>query len=762
MRQLGLVFLISFICGHICFSQTFQKLDIEIEVNGAVLNNGLAGGLNAPQLSEVDLNNDQISDLYIFDRSGNVHLTFLNAGTQENPNYKLDSKYSRNFPTDVGNFVALRDYDQDGIMDLFGHGNIQNSPLSVKVYKGFYQNDKINFERILFDESDFLHYTDGGGNTRIIEFPESDYPAFLDVDDDGDLDILTFDFEGSHVIFFQNQSQEQGFGNEKLIFILKDDCWGRFLEDMTSPDLILSDDANLCATGFTGNQVDDRENIHPGSTLLAFDANNDGKKDLALGDISSSNITLLYNTGSNETAWITDQNGAYPFPQSDSIRIPDFPATFLLDLDGDNVKDLVACPSKITQTPDIETIWFFKNTGSNEIPEFQLIQKDFLGNEMIDLGTDSNPTFADVNADGLLDMVVGNTTSYIGNGVEKDSRLFLFENTGTPTEPKFELIDDNWLNFRQFSQIPAPNGTFGFAPTFGDLDGDGDEDLLVGEEEGKLFFVRNNAGAGNPMTFDFPQFGWQGIDEGTYSKPQIVDLNRDNLPDIVLGKSQQKVRYFQNQGTTTNPQFDPNDQNPPNNSDLGGMIAPPKLSGAVNSIGFAAPVVLDFGNAFNIVLGSDRGDIRLYNNIENNLDGEFNLAKSNFGNVREGFRTSPALADLDGDGIYEMAVGNIRGGISIYKTNLHVDGTTNITSIENQIGIDVSPNPFSEFIKLSFSNLSSTAGTYTIFNAIGQEVEKGHLLSRQNTLILSHLNSGIYFLNIVIDDITVTKKIIKN
>ncbi|HNM27818.1 MAG TPA: hypothetical protein PKL15_20395, partial [Saprospiraceae bacterium] len=70
-------------------TQMFQRLDFPVSSNGSQLEFPFAGGLNAPQLSAADLNQDQIPDLVVFDRSGDVLLTFLNEGIAGKTSYRF-------------------------------------------------------------------------------------------------------------------------------------------------------------------------------------------------------------------------------------------------------------------------------------------------------------------------------------------------------------------------------------------------------------------------------------------------------------------------------------------------------------------------------------------------------------------------------------------------------------------------------------------------------------------------------------------------
>jgi len=61
--------------------------------------NPWAGGLNSPQLSQIDLNGDGIKDLFIFEK-GYDHqiLTFINGGTADSVDYVYAPEYEEKFP----------------------------------------------------------------------------------------------------------------------------------------------------------------------------------------------------------------------------------------------------------------------------------------------------------------------------------------------------------------------------------------------------------------------------------------------------------------------------------------------------------------------------------------------------------------------------------------------------------------------------------------------------------------------------------------
>jgi hypothetical protein len=86
-----------------------------------------------------------------------------------------------------------------------------------------------------------LLYSDYVGSFSNLYVSSSDIPAYVDVDFDSDIDILTFSISGQRIEYHQNQSMELYGHNDSLVFVLKNECWGKFSEDPNNNSLILND-----------------------------------------------------------------------------------------------------------------------------------------------------------------------------------------------------------------------------------------------------------------------------------------------------------------------------------------------------------------------------------------------------------------------------------------------------------------------------------------------------------------------------------------
>lgn len=718
--------------------QGFSPYAAPVTEHGIQLGNPWAGGLNAPQLSAADFNNDGVPDLYLFDREGNVHLTFIAVQAEGQIRYVFNPAYAAAMPR-LDSWVMLRDYNGDGIMDIFAYSDLIGID-GMCVYTGFYRNDTLQFNRFKHTGPfNLASFPLRGSIMTPIYITRADYPAIDDVDCDGDQDLLTFNLAGGYCEFYRNQSVERGFGKDSLIFTLDDNCWGGFYESGVTEKVDLAPAAGACfrASADADLTLNFR---HAGSTLLTLDMDGDGDKEIILGDVSFSNLNLLTNGGNCAGAWMNQQDNL--FPSNDvPVNLSIFPAAFHLDLDQDGRNDLAVAPNARFGSENREVLWHYRNEGTAEKPRFVLKQRDYLVGDMIDIGTGANPAFADVNGDGLLDLVVGNQSLFHLDN-DRDTRMLLYLNTGTSRQPHFTLEDEDWLGFSRFANV-----AFGFTPAFGDLDQDGDLDLLVGEEAGRLFFLENQAGAGQPMRFGAVVFPYLNIDVGLASTPHIADVDGDGLEDILVGERTGNVNFFRNTGVRGNPVFDPNPGNPPNTAFFGGIDT--RQPGYV--AGFSAPALITVGDSLLVLTGSEDIGLQLFRGRRSDLGAIFTQSALPVPQSILGFNSRPALADIDNDGFLELAIGNNRGGMLLFKTPFQTGTTTAVRGqAKDLMRLDVFPNPARGTFQIRFPEaLVHPRSVLQLIDVQGRLVRQWADPVAEAPLELHGLSSGWYAVRLI-------------
>ncbi len=720
--------------------QMFERLNPPVVVNGQQLDFPFVGGLNNPQFSEADLNRDGIQDLVLFDRVGDIVLTFLNLGTPNQVSYIYAPEYACNFPK-LLDYVLLRDFNKDGAADIFCAATLPGDQ-EMQVFRGYYDNNVLKFTQFKFhypncsicgDRYIWFPDNDQPGFWNNLPISKTDYPVVDDIDGDGDLDILTFPAGvGGHVWYLRNQSVEKGFGTDSLQFRLADDCWGRHYENgMEGCKSQLSANGTTCVNGLLGNTVEAR-NPHAGSTMMSFDQNGDGDKEVVQGNIGLNCLNMLTNGGTPTQAWMVAQDTAFP-SYNEPIDLYVFPAAYNLDLNNDGRKDLVVAPNNKPIGEDRKCVWFYENTsptGNN----FELAGKNTLVRDMVDLGTVAHPTFADVNGDDLLDLVVGNYGYFTLNNGSTNASLYLFINTGTFTEPRFTLTDSDWLGMSQFT----PND-YDFAPTFGDIDDDGDLDLLVGNNTGSLYCYRNTAGPNNPMNLQLDNdVMWISMDViGVASTPAIYDLDGDGLVDVVMGERLGYLSFFKNIGTGSNPQFN----SIPTLQTLGAVDT--KLP--FEAVGFSAPAFIRTETGPLLICGAQSGRLSAFTNLSA-TNSAFQLVTDMWGGTDDGNRSSPAFADINNDGILEMMTGNQRGGLTLYRTQLKdCSVTTKTTNPAQMLPISITPNPAATWVRVDVQTLTDVQ--WRASNTLGQTVASGKSTGTF-TLDVQTWQAGIYYLEV--------------
>lgn len=687
--------------------------------------NATVGGMNSPMFSEADFDRDGRQDVFAFDRIGNVRMAFRNALNPKNLvfNHQLTAKIP-----ELNDWALMRDFDGDGAADIFTYNN--GAVGGIRVFKGKYVGDTLNFDRMNFAFQDnILSYPLSSGFKVNLYVNTVDIPAIDDIDGDGDLDILAFEVGGGNVFWYKNLSIERGFQRDSLIFQLEDRCWGKFFDNGFQPSVKLGT-TTTCATNLRGGGVF-ASLRHPGASISTFDSDNNGVKEALLGNVSYSNITFLKNAGTRTEAFMATQENNFP-SNTEGVDIPIFAATFFGDWDGDGLKDVLATTVATGSQESQKVSWLYKNVGTNALPRFQLQKKDYLVGETVDLGSGANPALVETNNDGLLDLVVGNGANYLPFN-ERNAQITLYRNVGTAAMPSFQLIDSNWLNFKALSSSDINN----FAPTFGDLDSDGDLDMLVGEDSGTFYYVENRSNSMGVLQMAAPVPFWKSMRAAGGPKPQIVDLDRDGLLDIVVGTRTQFIHFFRNKGTRTAPDF-----NPQANSTVLGGVDVRELG---DPAGFTAPHFVDFQGKWVLFCGSSSGRIWVFDSINNNVNGTFRLVNNDYGKLRDGWRTTPIIANLvTTDNKLEMLVGNLRGGLTAYKISYNADGTTPTQSIDNKPFATIFPNPTK-----GISTIETAVNCdLKVVNYLGQIIRIEKNIPPQYLLDLSPFSAGIYFLEL--------------
>jgi len=279
-------------------------------------------------------------------------------------------------------------------------------------------------------------------------------------------------------------------------------------------------------------------------------------------------------------------------------------------------------------------------------------------------------------------------------------------------------------------------------PTFGDIDGDGKKDLMLGLENGTLCFLKNTTTGINP-TFGTPIMNYtdnsgQAILVGQYAAPQLFDLNKDGKLDLVIGKKTGELVYYQNVGTNLIPSFELK------NSNLGLV----DVSNSTSPDGFAAPFIFSVQDTTYLFVGSMDGTIHFYDSIDANLNSgnNFRSRSGDFLNLSKniGGYSACAIAELDQDSNLDLLIGQDLGGL-FYLEN---DSSSNLGLEEWQKEkINLYPNPANDHIIIDCQKPKVYARIY-LYSISGQLVfiQDGYLDVLK--LNLTSLEKGMYILKI--------------
>ncbi len=241
----------------------------------------------------------------------------------------------------------------------------------------------------------------------------------------------------------------------------------------------------------------------------------------------------------------------FAFPEStpfglDTIHDYAFPTLVDLDADGDLDLFVGQYGDKNVYSNYQSNFLAFENTGTLETPVFGKPIANPSGTMIPLENYFSMPAFADLDADGDQDLLSG---SYYG-------AFYFYENIGTASVSEFSNLRVNPFSLDSVVYFSSP--------VFADLDADGDFDLIAGtayfnevadKQYGKIMFFQN-IGTSNAPTFATPVANPFGLVlTNGFNIPSLGDLDEDGDLDIISGVADGNVVYFENTGSPTAPQF---------------------------------------------------------------------------------------------------------------------------------------------------------------------------------------------------------------
>ena len=568
------------------------------------------GGMDVPRPQFVDIDGDGDLDLFVQEYASQLW-HFENVGSAKAPRYEWRTNNYQGI--NIGEWYRFVDIDQDGLIDLICEKPFSN----IHFYKnvGSKAAAKFQYVDVLRDSSEEPIFMD-----------RQNIPWLVDLDCDKHLDLFVGRVEGTLARF-----EAVAPGSTRFDFITEHfegiEIVGRVGNELGG------DYRPVIASELISGPAA-RPTTRHGANAIAFaDFDADGDQDLFWGDFFEPGVLLIENIGGTCSSPSFDVDPIM-LPWASSILTSGYNAPMPMDLDGDGDLDFVMGVLGGAFNPvgtSADNLYFWERTATNA---FELRSKRYL--DIIDLGSETVPAFGDIDGDGDLDMLVGNKI----DPVKGDSgRLTTFINDGTAKAPRF----------RQTTSVDMA-GAYHLAPTLGDLDGDGDLDMLLGTWNQDVLYYRNEGTKAAPNWVQDPA---RTIAPPRASNviPTLADIDTDGDLDLFMGASNGVVLFYRNTGSRTNAKFE---------------LVTERLDD-VKAVRRSAPAMFDVDGdgLLDIVLGQEASPTLTFRNTGTKANPKFA--------PYDGFALDlphisvPRFVDLDGDGKPDVVSGSVSGGLVFLK-----------------------------------------------------------------------------------------------
>lgn len=572
---------------------------------------------------------------------------FENIGNKFNPEYK----YLINKPNNLffSNWFYFVDIDNDNDFDYFTGNNDQIS---------YYQNNgSINspsfilVQDTVWDDTGQPIYSEFGSNA-----------LFADIDNDDDLDFFSGNSAGT-VKFYENIGTQTNF-NFKFI---------------------TNEWQNLYIVGTLAEN-----SLHGASSLDFIDINDDDDLDLFWGDFFSNSLYFIENQGNSISPDMQKISDVYPI-NSDSVNTSGFNMPRFTDIDSDGDYDLFV---SVLYDPTVpQSLMFYENTGNAQSANHILRTNDFL--KTLDVGNNSSPVFVDIDNDGDLDLFIGSFNNPNGS-------IHFLENTGTVSNPSFYYSDSQYFNIMSDLVV---------TPAFGDLDNDGDYDLLAGKLNGTIDFYLNN---GTPVSANFQNSillrnnNDDSIDVGSSSSPFLMDVDGDSDLDLAIGGFNGKLSFYENTGNPASYEFTSN----------------PAYFGTLDIGDNSTPFFIDYNedDVLDLFSGSRNGEMFYFRNDGNNISPIWSLITNQFIPENFGGNTFPCFFDIDNDTDSDLFLGNVKGGLYFYLNSMITSvAEWELTPVDNY-SIAAFPNPFNPSTRIKYTIPDNGFVNLSVYNLLGEKI----------------------------------------
>ncbi len=295
------------------------------------------------------------------------------------------------------------------------------------------------------------------------------------------------------------------------------------------------------------------------------------------------------------------------------------------------------------------------------------------------------PCIADFDNDGDLDIICG----------EFVDGLTWLENTGTREKPEYAAPKqlrnkDGDIRFHVEMIVPTPS----------DFDDDGYCDLIVGDEDGRIAYVRNTGKLdedGMPV-FKTPEYFRQKADRvsfGALATPYAIDFDGDGDFDLMTGNSAGEIALIRNNGTASKAVWELPEMIEVDGKEFrimageNGSIQGP----AERKWGYTILNVADWDNdgILDIIINSIFGKIQYFKGLKAGklkfaglqdvkISGEtlyppWNWWKPEQGTFTTQWRTTPVVLDWNNDGLLDMIILDTEGYPAYYERFVAEDGS---------------------------------------------------------------------------------------